>query len=99
LKDVYVTDHSVVEKKYITSSEPEEEEFFNYEKSVEEYNNDIPEVKTFGKNPPKYPVGSLLQKIIDPFAGASRDENGTILYTISEKEMESKNLNDEEHLK
>jgi hypothetical protein len=41
----------------------------------------------------------LLQKIIDPFAGAPKDENGTILYTISEKEMESKKLNDEEHLK
>jgi len=41
----------------------------------------------------------LLQKIIDPFAGAAKDENGTILYTISEKEMESKKLKDEEHLK
>ena len=41
-------------------------------------------MKTYGKNPSKYPVGSLLQKIIDPFAGAPRDENGTILYTISE---------------
>ena len=40
-----------------------------------------------------------MQKITDPFAGAARDKNGTILYTISEKEMESKKLNDEEHLK
>lgn len=89
----------MVEKKYITSSEHEDEEYFNYEKSVEEYNNDIPEEKTFGKNPSKYPVGSLLQKIIDPFAGAARDENGTILYTITEKEMENRKLNDEEYLK
>jgi hypothetical protein len=47
-------------------------------------------VKTYGKSNSKYPVGSLMQKITDPFAGAPRDENGSILYTISEKEMESK---------
>ena len=31
------------------------------------------------KNQSKYQVGFLLQKTTDPFAGAPRDENGTIL--------------------
>lgn len=40
-----------------------------------------------------------MQKLTDPFAESSRDENGTILYTISEKEMEMMKLNDEEYMK
>ena len=35
-----------------------------------------------------YEKGSLLQRMIDPFAGAPKDENGTIMYTVEEKELE-----------
>ena len=38
-----------------------------------------------------------MQRITDPFAGAPRDENGSILYTITEDEMAPKRLDDEEH--
>ena len=42
MDEVYVTDHNEVDKKYLASNENEEQEFFNYEKSVEDYNNEIP---------------------------------------------------------
>lgn len=41
LNDVYVTDHSEVEQKYLSSGDDEDEDFYNYQKSLEEYNNDV----------------------------------------------------------
>lgn len=40
LKDVYVTDHVRVEKRLISNNEEEDQDFFDYEQSVDEYNND-----------------------------------------------------------
>lgn len=39
LKDVYVTDHSVKETKYLTKSDEEDEELYSYQKALEEYNS------------------------------------------------------------
>jgi len=38
LKDVYVTDHKPVTKKFVTQSEEEDLEYYNYIKSLEHYN-------------------------------------------------------------
>lgn len=35
-----------------------------------------------------YEKGSILQKIMDPFAGAPKDENGSIMYTVEDKELD-----------
>jgi hypothetical protein len=37
MKDVYVTDHKKVGRKYITLSKEEDMEFWRYEKKMEEY--------------------------------------------------------------
>jgi hypothetical protein len=38
----------------------------------------------------------MLQAMLDPFAGAGRDENGSILYTVEDNELERTNcFNDE----
>ena len=36
-KDIYVTDHEPKDKKYFTLNKSEDEHFFNYKKSLEEY--------------------------------------------------------------
>lgn len=40
----------------------------------------------------------MLQKVLDPFAGAPRDADGTILYSVTQKEMEAY-MPDEERLR
>jgi len=37
--------------------------------------------------PSKYEKGSLLQKVLEPFAGAKKDEDGTLNYTLEDKEI------------
>ena len=38
MKDIYVTDHKPVAKKYTTQSEDEDLQYYNYVKSLEDYN-------------------------------------------------------------
>ena len=40
-----------------------------------------------------------MQRIMDPFAHATKDENGAILYQVSEKDMSHLDLDNEEVLK
>lgn len=40
LEKVYVTDHTPKQKKYITTSESEDEQFFQIQKAIDEYNKD-----------------------------------------------------------
>ena len=40
-----------------------------------------------------------MQRIIDPFAGAPRDEDGALVYTVTDAELAHLRLDDEEHLK
>lgn len=59
------------------------------------------EVKTFAARttPGRFERGSLLQRITDPFDGAPRDENGSILYRVSEAELLKTGVADEEKQK
>lgn len=98
LADVYVTDHVAKEPMRLTNSEEEDQDFEDYSKSVDAYNDEEVAVTASG-NTGKYKRGSLLQKITDPFDGAARDENGSILYTVKDSELAAFSLDDEEYLR
>lgn len=85
LKDVYVTDHEPKAKKFITNNKKEDEQFYRYKQALEEYNSTIKVRES--KKQLKYEKGSLLQKIFDPLAGATRLENGTMFYRLEDKEL------------
>ena len=87
-KDVYVTDHQLVPEKLLTQNEEEDLDFFEYQKSLEEYNTGGAQSELKGGRKPLYERGSLLQKMIDPLAGAPRDQNGSVVYTVEDKELE-----------
>lgn len=94
LKDVYVTDHQPKPKKYFTISKSEDELFFKYKQSLDEYNKE----KSLPKALPsegKYERGSLLQLMLDPFAGGKRLENGALFYKVEDKELDPTINNDE----
>ena len=98
LEDVYVTDHTPVVQKYVTNNEADDEDFYNYAQAVEEYNSNT--VGTFrNTSAPRYERGSLLQRALDPFAGASRDSEGSLLYRVEEKELAHFDLTNEDALK
>lgn len=40
-----------------------------------------------------------MQKLLDPFAGAKRDEDGALVYTVTDEELSSEGLDDAELLK
>jgi hypothetical protein len=82
----------------LTNSEEEDQDFEDYEKSVDSYNSDESTTKS-AANTGKFKRGSLLQKITDPFDGAPRNENGTILYTVKDSELSTMGLDDEEYLR
>jgi len=82
-KDVYVTDHSPVDPKYVTGSEEEDLDYFEYQKSLDAYHGDSSGQKTMGARASKYEKGSLMQRIMDPLANATKDENGSILHTVT----------------
>lgn len=94
LKDVYVTDHTPKPKKYTTLNKKDDMAFFNYYKSLEEYNQlPVPEIRTVSES--KYERGSLMQKILDPFDGSRRLENGALFYEVVDKELRSDVFNEE----
>ena len=96
--DVYVTDHVAADPKLNTASEEEDQDYFDYEQSLEEYNNDsAPAFTPSGSS--QYERGSLLQRIMDPFAHASRDENGAIMYNVTDKDLGHFNLENDELMK
>lgn len=100
LDDVYVTDHKPVPRKYITESEDADQDFYEYQKAVEEYNNDETSAqRVFGAEKSAYQRGSLLQRAFDPFFGAGKDENGTILCNLDDRDLVHYGLNDEERLR
>jgi len=97
--DVYVTDHKPVERKVISNSEEEDSELYQYNQSVEDYNNDSSSVSVFGVRNGKYERGTLLQRALDPFSGAGRDENGTIILEVNDKDLAHEGLDSEEGLR
>lgn len=97
MRDVYVTDHKVQAPKYSTLSEDEDAQYYNYVRSLQAYNNSAP-----ARNPKdagnqfssgRFERGSFLQRALEPLAGATRLENGTLFYEVQEKEI-SKQLDE-----
>ena len=88
LQDVYVTDHKPENKKFSTLSDQEDQEYYNYVRSLQEYNSKQPEgdrVSRFESG--RYEKGSLLQRIFEPLAGAKTLDNGTVFYEVTEQEI------------
>lgn len=46
-----------------------------------------------------YEQGSLMQRMADPFAGAPRDADGALVYTVADAELADRRLDDEEYMK
>lgn len=100
LADVFVTDHKPVPKKYLTTNEEEDQDFYEYQQSVAAYNaGGAGEAALSGAATPRYEPGSLMQRIGDPFAGAPRDADGALVYTVGDAELTDKKLDNEEHMK
>ena len=96
LENVYVTDHVPKQKKFTTIGQKDDEQFYRYQQSLQEYKNDMPERIRVGK-PERYQRGSLLQKVFDPLAGAEKLENGALFYKVDEAELT--NIDNEEKLR
>ena len=52
-----------------------------------------------GVSAARYEKGSLMQRIGDPFAGAPRDADGALVYTVGDAELTDRKLDNEEHMK
>jgi len=85
MKDVYITDHVRKNERFITHSDAEDEQFYNYRRSLEEYKPVYASKR--GSNYERYEKGSLAQIIFDPLGGASKDSNGTLNYVLQDKEL------------
>lgn len=87
-KDVYVTDHSPVDPKYVTGSEEEDLDYFEYQKSLDAYHEAGKREVARAAATSRYERGSLMQRIMDPLADATRDANGSICHTVSQADMD-----------
>ncbi len=96
MKDVYVTDHTPKQKKFATLGKQDDENFFKYKQALQEYNSEVPKPLVTPKKE-RYERGTLLQRVFDPLAGAEKDENGTLVYTVQDKELI--NVDNEEKLR
>lgn len=99
LKDVYVTDHKKVEPKRTTGGSEEDEDFFQYQQAVDDYNNNIPTQVIQGQEKSLYERGTMIQRMLDPFYGAGTDENGTILFQVTDKDLAHLDLENEAKLR
>lgn len=90
MDEVYVTDHKPVAKKFSTLSEEEDQEYFNYVKSLEEYNSQSAAPKNLSRfESGRYERGSLLQRLLEPLADAQTLDNGTVFLEIVDKDVAS----------
>lgn len=89
MKDVYVTDHKPVTKKFITLSDEEDLEYYNYVKNLDSYNAkaSMTTQRIHRFNSGRYELGSLKQRIFEPYAGAYKLDNGTMFLEFDEKSM------------
>ena len=76
-----MTDHSGKQQKFATLSKKDDETFFRYKQALQEYNAEAPKPLNILRIE-RYERGTLLQRVFDPLAGAVRDENGTLVYTL-----------------
>lgn len=83
MEDVYITDHKPREKKYHTNSKKEDEAFYKYEQSLKEYMDAPIEAAEPAKvYSGRYKRGSLAQKMFDPLAMATKNEDGTLIFEV-----------------
>jgi len=80
-----VTDHKPVTPKYSTLNKGDDEEYYNYYRSLQDYNKKrsmrgADRLSQF--NSGRYEIGSMKQRILEPLAGAAKDSNGTLQWTI-----------------
>lgn len=92
-----MTDHKPVDPKYTTAGEAEDQDYFEYQQALDEYNSETKSVFKHSGKKQAYPKGSLMQKIMDPLAGAHTDHDGALHYHVEDKEL--KYLNNEEVLR
>jgi len=88
MRDVYITDHKVKAPKFSTLSAQEDFEYYNYVRSLEDYNKTpmrSERVSQFESG--RYERGSLKQRIFEPLAAAKTLENGTIFYEVKDVEI------------
>ena len=91
-----MTDHEPEAPKYLTGSEEEDQDCNEYEQSVAQYNA-AAATPVGSRANLKYERGSLMQRILDPYAGAPRDEDGAIVYTVTDEELAGERLDDLEY--
>lgn len=88
MKDVYVTDHKHKATKFNTLSEEEDEHFFAYMQELKAYKSAAPKSEASQFESGRYERGSILQRMFEPLAGASRNQDGTMVYTIVDKDLQ-----------
>ena len=86
MENVFITDHKHKPAKLNTLSEEEDEHFYQYMKELESYKKAKPaqEVVT---DSGRFEKGSMLQRMFEPLTGATRNENGTLVLNIVDKEL------------
>ena len=86
---MYITNHVAEEKKLLTFSEEDDIQYYNYVKSLKDYNNRIGKVekKLAVMESGKYERGSLLQRVFEPLVGSVQLENGGIYFEILDKDV------------
>jgi hypothetical protein len=88
MKDTYITDHKVKNPKFSTLNQQEDLEYYNYQQSLEAYNNTPMVQKRVSQfESGRYELGSLKQRIFEPLANARTLENGTIFYEVKDIEI------------
>lgn len=89
LKDVFVTDHTPKVKQFLTTSEEEDQQYYNYMKSLSDYNKKLGhEGKPLNQmESGKYERGSMMQRVFEPLAGAVNISNGGLFMEIIDKDV------------
>ena len=88
MKDVFITDHKLKAKKLNTTNSKEDEQFYKYYKSLQEYNSKVDAPARISQyESGRFERGSLAQRVFEPLAGARRNENGTLVYEVKDKEL------------
>jgi hypothetical protein len=92
-----VTDHEPVDPKYVTAGDEEDQDYFDYQQALDAYDSDSKTAFKPVAKKQEYAKGSLMQKVMDPFAGAISDADGALHYTVEHKEL--KNVDDDKLLR
>ena len=88
MRDVYVTDHKAKPAQYSTLNEDEDLEYYNYVKSLEDYNRQQAKPQRVSRfESGRYERGSLKQRIFEPLADATVLENGTVFLELTDKDI------------